>query len=306
MTNESSLAASSEVIIPSHSAEEDFLSFADQENGVVSSASVPGIAEKENGEVLPPENIENPLSERKEIIRYEIKEGDTISSIAASFGLKTQTLLWANDLQERSIIKPGDLLDILPKDGLMYKVKKGDTLGAITQTYKSDVNEIIAFNNNLDSDQIVAGEEIFLPGGIMPPPPAPKPKPKTIAGQDSFQPPTVLSRRPAGSGCNGFPYGYCTYYVAQKRCVTWRGDAKYWLANAQAQGYSVCWGNSSCEPAPGAIMVTNENSRWGHVVYVEAVDDNKVTISEMNRFGFGKTSRRVLNKNDWIIRGYIY
>lgn len=304
------MAVSSEVVASSQNLEqEDSLLFVESDEGLVYSTNTPGITEEVDnsleGNIFSAENSDNQPLERKEVVQYTVKEGDTISTIASSFGVKAQTLLWANNLQERSIIRPGDIINVPPKDGVLYKVKKGDTLGEIAKIYKTDIDRIIEFNGDINLDNIGIEDEIFLPDGVMPPPPAPKVKPKNTSGLTS-QSPTVPSQRPKGSGCNGFPYGYCTYYVAQKRCVTWRGDAKYWLSNAQAQGYSVCWGNSSCEPVPGAIMVTSENSRWGHVVYVESVDGNSVTISEMNRFGFGKTSRRVLNKNDWIIRGYIY
>ena len=96
---------------------------------------------------------------------------------------------------------------------------------------------------------------------------------------------------------NKFPYGWCTWYVASKRNVTWSGNAKAWDDNAKRQGYTV-----SRNPIAGAIMVTNE-SRWGHVAYVEWVSATKIMVSEMNYVGFARVSTRIIPKNYGV---YIY
>ena len=105
-----------------------------------------------------------------------------------------------------------------------------------------------------------------------------------------------------GGSYSGFPAGYCTYYVAQKRGdVSWRGNAGTWLNNARAQGKP-----TGSTPKVGAIVVTGE-SGWGHVGYVEKVNgDGSYTISEMNYAGFGKTSTRTLNSGSGQVKGFIY
>ena len=70
------------------------------------------------------------------------------------------------------------------------------------------------------------------------------------------------------------------------------------LANAQAMGYSVCWG-SQCTPTAGAIVSLN-GSAWmsrlyGHVAYVESVSDGWFTISEMNHKGWAIKSVRTIS-----------
>ena len=266
------------------------------ETGVVTTINNPEVIETEELETSQQENTTEP-DRRREAIKYIVKEGDVISTIAELFGLKTQTLLWANNLGERSIIKSGDSVTIPPQDGIMYKVKKGDTLGEIASIYEAEIDEIVEFNQ-LDSDKIVEGQELFLPNGRKPVyvAPTPKPKPRVVTST-----PKVTYRSTSSSGCHSFPYGYCTWYVAQKRgCIPWGGNAGAWLANARAYGYS-----TGSEPVPGAIMVTRE-SWWGHVAYVESISGNSVTISEMNKHGWGRTNYRTLNKSSWVIRGYIY
>lgn len=272
------------------------------EEGIVMAINRPNALDET--EILANDSQEKNSSEKekpREIIKHTIKESETLSGVATLYGLKTQTLLWANNLKENSIIRPGDKITVPPKDGLMHTVKSGDVLSKIAGTYKADVNKIIEWNN-IKPDKIVEGQKLFVPDGKMPPPPPPKPV--YASGQASssvsVSKPTVNYTSPP-SGCHRFPYGYCTWYAAQKRgCVPWGGDAKHWLANSRAYGYK-----TGSEPVPGAVMVTTE-SWWGHVAYVESVSGNTVTISEMNKLGWGKTSFRTLNKNSGIIRGYIY
>lgn len=100
---------------------------------------------------------------------------------------------------------------------------------------------------------------------------------------------------------HAFPYGYCTYYVSQKRNVTWSGNAIAWLKNAQGQGVP-----TGDIPSVGAIMVTSEGGYTGHVAYIESIDGDNVTISEMNYRGWGVVSSRTISASSGFIRGYIY
>lgn len=93
---------------------------------------------------------------------------------------------------------------------------------------------------------------------------------------------SVAASRPAAGG-NGFSYGYCTWWVAQKRYVPWRGDAAQWWWNARAFGYA-----EGAAPRAGAIMVmgVSGSSPDGHVAYVESVNPGgSFVVSEMNWWG---------------------
>ena len=99
---------------------------------------------------------------RQEIIYYTVKQGDTVSSIARSFGITVNTVLWANNLSAYSLLKIGDKLTILPQSGLLYTVKKGDTLAAISRTYDVEMDKIIAVNSLGNTLQV--GAKLILPG----------------------------------------------------------------------------------------------------------------------------------------------
>jgi surface antigen len=244
---------------------------------------------------------ETPVAKEKRGTRtYEVKSGDTASSIAAAFGVSTSTVLTANSLDDASLLKPGDKLTILPVTGVSYKIQKGDTLDSIAKKYNSDSQKIIAFNELSADGGLKEGQKLVIPDGYLSPTPSPSATSGTAfayAGQSSTLSPIRLSG--GGSG-HRFPYGYCTWYVSQRRYIPWGGNAISWLANARAYGKS-----TGRTPRPGAIMVSTE-SRWGHVALVESVSGSTFTISEMNYVGFGKKSTRTLSKNSPVVRGFIY
>lgn len=105
----------------------------------------------------------------KEIQEYIVGQGDNLWSIADKFNISLDTILWANDLNQNSVIKPGQKLIILPVSGVMHLVKSGDTLSEIAKTYKGDTEEVIAFNFLSDEGKIYIGDIIIIPGGEMPP-----------------------------------------------------------------------------------------------------------------------------------------
>lgn len=245
-------------------------------------------------------NSSNPLTttsgeSRDEIIIYEVQAGDNPSTIAAYFGITTNTLLWANNLGLWDYIRPGDELKILPVSGVVHKVKSGDTIESIAKEYKAVTEEIITFNDLSADGKIESGQELVVPDGVKY---TPTP---TIVYATSYPKSTL--------GGHKFPWGQCTWYVATRRYVPWSGHAKQWMVNAQAYGFQVCWG-SDCPPQEGAVISLKDGGwaaiRYGHVAYVEKVTNSTITISEMNRIGLGVRSVRVLPRDSWLINGYIY
>lgn len=235
---------------------------------------------------------------RDKIINYLVQEGDTPISIAAAYGITANTLLWANNFSSNSIIRPGDELTIPPVSGVIHRVKSGDTIDAIAKKYSAKGKDIITFNELPADGAIGEGQKLIVPDGQMPAPPKPKLK---IAPSRSYA--SIIGE---GTGLSrNFPWGQCTWYVAQKRIVTWSGNAKSWLANALAQGYQT--GNTA---QVGAIVALNEGGwmgrLYGHVAYVESVQNGWVTISEMNYRCLGCRSVRTISIHDKDIRGYIY
>jgi LysM repeat protein len=236
---------------------------------------------------------------------YEVQTGDTISAIASRNHITVNTVLWANELDDVDSIMPGDKIFILPTDGLSYTVKKNDSLNLIAQKYKAEKENIIAFNGLPANEEIIEGQQIIIPGGqeeaARPAAPSLSPGTGNIAARP-YAPFQVFGKRLAiadGTG-HSYPYGYCTWYVAQKRDIPWAGNAGTWLYQAKSSGYA-----TGKTPRAGAVMVSAE-SWWGHVAIVESVGSGEFTISEMNYKGFGKKSYRTLAIGSRAIKGFIY
>ncbi len=240
---------------------------------------------------------------------YTVQSGDTVSGIAAKNSITVNTILWANDLDNVDQIKPGDQIFILPVAGLTYKVATGDTIDSIAVKYQAEKDKIIAFNELPANGELQPGELIIIPDGRK----EEVAKPATDGGLERRQYATSTGgtatdissgfRKLDGKAGTGhrFPYGYCTWYVAQKRFVPWSGNAGTWLYKAKAMGY-----RTGRAPAVGSIVVTTENRFYGHVALVEKVSGGNITVSEMNYVGWGKKSSRTLSASSRVIKGFIY
>ncbi len=116
---------------------------------------------------------------RDKVIDYVVKNGDNASKVAYRFGLKVSTLLWANDLNVKSQLTPGETLRIPPVDGVYYTVKSRETLGEIAKAHEVNIQKINNYNP-IQNNVIQVGQEIFIPDAqktFI----AAKPEPKPVA-----------------------------------------------------------------------------------------------------------------------------
>ena len=105
---------------------------------------------------------------QKDIVDYTAQPGDTLKSIAETYNISVNTLVWANDLTSSSTVKVGQDLTILPVDGVLHIVKSGDTMSAIAAKYKAKADDIISYNGLANQDDIYIGDILIVPGGVMP------------------------------------------------------------------------------------------------------------------------------------------
>jgi LysM repeat protein len=129
--------------------------------------------------------------------RYMIQRGDTISKIAARFGVSTQAVLAANGLGWSSIIYGGQTITI-PAGGsaplaiqtvssvtpvaaarpapapataasASYTIRSGDTISSISKSTGVPVSAILAANGLGSSSMIYAGRTLVIPGASSAP-----------------------------------------------------------------------------------------------------------------------------------------
>ena len=107
--------------------------------------------------------------DRMAFITYTVQSNDNIWAIAQGFGLKAETVLWANPKVEKApdLLSVGQRLVIPPVDGIYYTVARGDTLQKLAKTYKTTVEKIVGFEGNELEEPytLVAGQQIMLPDG---------------------------------------------------------------------------------------------------------------------------------------------
>jgi murein DD-endopeptidase MepM/ murein hydrolase activator NlpD len=91
---------------------------------------------------------------RFDIVRYTVQGGDTLFAIAQKYQIKPQTILWGNfavlaDDPER--LTPGQQLNILPVDGVLYQWRTGDGLNGVAKFFGVSTDDIIDWpGNHLD------------------------------------------------------------------------------------------------------------------------------------------------------------
>ena len=220
------------------------------------------------------------FASNKDIKTYTTVAGDTITSIAAKFGITSDSIRWSNNLSGDTVAAGVNLL-IPPVTGIVYTVAAGDTPVTLAAKYKADQSKIIAFND-AELTGLKVGERILIPDGskiVIP------------VGRSS----SSFTGSASYGGYNGYDFGYCTYWVAKLRSQngnavpTNLGNAATWAVRAAGMGLP-----TGTTPRVGAAVVTSTRGA-GHVAYVTAVnDDGTITISEMNHEGWNKVNSRTL------------
>ncbi|WP_214695752.1 MULTISPECIES: LysM peptidoglycan-binding domain-containing protein [unclassified Exiguobacterium] len=109
---------------------------------------------------------------------YTVKSGDTLYSIARTYGVTVSALAAANNITNYSLIYVGQVLIIPgttvtppPTTTVKYTVKSGDTLYKIATMYNTTVSKIAAANKITNINLISVGQVLIIPGTTVTPPP---------------------------------------------------------------------------------------------------------------------------------------
>ncbi|MBQ3431092.1 LysM peptidoglycan-binding domain-containing protein [Candidatus Saccharibacteria bacterium] len=245
-------------------------------------------------------NIVDTSSLAKGVIEYEVGDGESMESIAASFGLTTDQIRWSNGMKETAL-NPGQIIYLPSVSGIVYTVKEGDTIASIAQKYSSSAEEIEE-RNNLTTRGLSAGIKIVLPNGALPETERPEyvaPVQPTYVASNSYSyvPTTTLY----STSSNPMPYGWCTWYAWQWRADNGRtlpgglGNARYWAGQLASKGYAV-----DRNPSYGDVFVS-QAGYYGHVGIVTGVNsDGTIEITDMNGVsGWGRVGTKTVDASEW-------
>jgi surface antigen len=216
--------------------------------------------------VTKPQSVSTALKSRKDIQTYVAVDGDTVSSIAAKFNVTSESIRWSNNLSGNTV-SVGAKLNIPPVNGIVYTVQSGDSVDTLASKYRANKDQIIAYND-AEIAGLQVGEQVLIPNGQQPAP-------------------TVITRTVAVYGAyNGYDYGFCTWYAANRRAALGRpvpgnlGNANTWAVLSASMGIA-----TGSTPQNGAVAVKHSGPP-GHVAIVEQVnEDGSFWISEMNSYG---------------------
>jgi len=99
---------------------------------------------------------------------YVVQSGDTLSDIAARFGLSLNELLTANPMSDPNRIHPGDRLVIPGLEGVSGEIHAlrlgvGESLQGLSWRYGTPVEALVRLNHLLSPEQLYVGVELLVP-----------------------------------------------------------------------------------------------------------------------------------------------
>lgn len=265
------------------------------------------------------------------VISYVVVDGDTIASIISKHKLKAtkDQIRWSNGLKNESLTV-GKTLYLPTVAGIVYVVKDKDTVEGLAEKYKSNVAEIIAYND-LEDKELATGVRIILPNGVLPEkerpeyvPPKPRPSYTYTYVTDSgnrrgmFEVYNYSYWRNMYNNTrwqnNPGAFGNCTWFAWY-----WRRNnmsSNYWLPTG-AIGHAKAWVynlsgsyHTGRTPQYGAVFQSTSGA-YGHVGVVVGVDPGvSITIQEMNYSGpngkFNHVYQSTMSWSDALGYNYIY
>lgn len=124
-----------------------------------------------------------PTRIRRDVVKYTVQSGDTVSDIADQYDVSADSILWANPKLEDNpdMLAIGQVINIPPVSGVLYTVASGDTVRSIADKFKGKktVDSIVNDTVNLEFNQglhdlkapdyaLTVGQFLMVPGGNKP------------------------------------------------------------------------------------------------------------------------------------------
>lgn len=211
-----------------------------------------------------------PERPRDEVIQYTAVAGDTIAGIAARFGLQRESIAWSNPRSYIQILQPGNVLNILPVDGLIHQVLVSQTISSVAEQYNVDPYAVIdsEYNNlfgALPDTVLPSGTQLVVEGGT---------------GEEIAWSPQVIRVAASGGSGGASSGGQISFSPGDPgSCglVDNPGGGAGWVR--PISGYTWIRGFASWHPA--ADLAASEGTP------VSAANSGRVIFAGWNSFGYG-------------------
>lgn len=209
-----------------------------------------------------------PNRPRVDVTTYEVQIGDNLFDIAEKYALRPETVLWGNYEVLRDnpqFMQPGQILNILPVDGVYYQWNEGDTFAGVADFFGVESQVILEYPGNYfdiydidpENPPIEAGTWLIVPGGLR--------------ELKDWGPPAITRTNPAAAQYYGS--GYCGQ-VYEGAIGT--GTFVWPTTSRQISGYDF---NPSIHPG------LDIGGAEGNAVY--ATDSGVVVFSGWSEYGYG-------------------
>lgn len=199
---------------------------------------------------------------------YVIRKGDSIVQIAEMYDVSVSTILWANDMKKGDKLVEGDILVILPVDGVSHTVVKGDTLKNIAKKYGADVSDITSFNDISIDTQLSVGQELIIPGAEVSTPNTPKVKTKNKTSSKNYD--NTPTQNISGYFINPVPN-----YVRRSQG----------LHDRRAVDLAAPTGTTVVAAASGTVLVARKgyNGGYGNMIIIQHPNGTKTLYGHLSQ-----------------------
>jgi len=235
-------------------------------------------------------------------VQHEIKPGETISSIAARYGVSHYAIMESNKLGRNSRIIAGKTLIVpIPLDrefartnqrpdreyaaeGSVYEVRSGDTMWDIARAFGTSVDALRRINYIERGSRIYVGQRLKIPTGATNLKERSQPSPsRTYASTDDTPPPVAAGNKSSGAGQT---------YTVRSGNTLWEIARMYGTTTAELRRLNDMRPTSRI--FPGQVLKVSGSGDGGFVLHTVKRGENLDRIAQQ----YGTSIARILSVNN--------
>ena len=245
---------------------------------------------------------------------YKVQPGDSVSGIAARFGISAKYITWNNVdvISDVDALAPGMTLQIPAVEGIIHSVRFGETVSEIATRYDAKSRDIVEFRANGlagDPNRLRDGTLLLVPGGRIVPlapatrpvpvaTPTPAPAPSSAAAPAATPRPAPAAAAPTTPSTSGWVWpgaGPLTSAFGPSHPLGLDIGTGYGAAIVAARDGTISFagGNPCCSYGFHVIIIHEGayETLYAHLSAITAQNGQKVRAGEI--IGYSGTSGRV-------------